>query len=110
MARTLRAMHAASLAAWLGVLCLCLCQPSSQESFEEDMLVRPLPDGNTMTHLSMRTSKPWANPGAKSHYGMFPKVRSTASVCALCKLCAMCYFRCRLGGVGVPCTDDRMRS
>lgn len=65
----------ARLVAWLGILCLCLGEHAAPlENFEEDLLVRPLPDGNTMTHLTMRTSKTWSDPGAKSHYGMFPKV------------------------------------
>lgn len=41
------------------------------ERFEEDLLVRPLPDGNVMTHLTMRTT--WTR-GGSQHYGMFPKV------------------------------------
>ena len=43
----------------------------TQETFEEDLLLRPLPDGNILTHFSLRTT--WAAHSAQ-HYGMFPKV------------------------------------
>ena len=43
----------------------------TQEAFEEDLLLRPLPDGNILTHFSLRTT--WAAHSAQ-HYGMFPKV------------------------------------
>jgi len=46
-------------------------QAGQAERFEEDLLVRPLPDGNVMTHLTMRT---WTRGGGMQHYGMFPKV------------------------------------
>lgn len=44
---------------------------SSNENFEEDLLVRPLPDGNVMTHLHLTTK---GSAGLGQHYGMFPKV------------------------------------
>lgn len=61
---------------WMVMLCLCLfadvCEGKEQpESFEEDMLVRPLPDGNVMTHLHLTTR---ARAGTGQHYSMFPKV------------------------------------
>ena len=50
-------------------LCWCTGSAAQDERFEEDMLIRPLPDGNILTHMTLRTST-----GAAGHYGMFPKV------------------------------------
>jgi hypothetical protein len=50
-------------------LCWCTGSAAQDERFEEDMLIRPLPDGTILTHMTLRTST-----GAAGHYGMFPKV------------------------------------
>ena len=50
-------------------LCWCTGSTAQDERFEEDMLLRPLPDGNILTHVTLRTST-----AAVGHYGMFPKV------------------------------------
>lgn len=45
-----------------------------KESFTEELLVRPLPDGNVMSHVSMRTTWPASRRGKDggAHYSLFP--------------------------------------
>ena len=51
-------------------VCLGSERSTQEETFEEDLLIRPLPDGNIMTHLTMRTSAPVRT----NSFGLFPKV------------------------------------
>mgnify|MGYP003707003335 CR=1 FL=1 len=62
------------------------------ETFSEDMLVRPLPDGNVLTHLNFRLTWPYPAPpscvagGGESdcaHFNIFPKVGVLA--CRSCR-------------------------
>ena len=54
-----------ALISCLGLATVCVGTPDSTvrspETFEEDMFIRPLPDGNVMTHLTMRTTWSAAN-------------------------------------------------
>ncbi len=94
---------------WIWVLILALCFShiaavkgpegggSRAESFTEDMMIRPLPDGNVMYHFLMQTSWPlpqgWEQGRGDrarggQHFQIFPKVLLTVPFKAVVHLLA----------------------
>mmetsp|Transcript_68507 Transcript_68507/g.103324 ORF Transcript_68507/g.103324 Transcript_68507/m.103324 type:complete len:122 (-) Transcript_68507:11-376(-) len=63
---------------WLGVLYFVLLlnfANGTQENFREELLVRPLPDGNVFSHLQFTSTIRFnpSNASHLSHFNLFPK-------------------------------------